>query len=838
MLRIALRTLRFRKGAFVATFLAMTFGAVLVLACGGLMETGIRGEVPPQRLAGARFVVTGSQTWALPKEDPGDPEEDSEAAYLGERVRLSTGLLEEIRGLPGVAAAVGDVSVRTSLVGPDGPTTVDGHGWASASLTPVALASGAAPARGEVVLGQGAGTKAGDRVQLVVRGTAETFTVSGTVPGEAVYFADADVDRLAGHPGRVDLIGVRTEPGADPDAVAAGIAELLPGQNATMLAGDERGRAEFAGAEKAGENLIVVAAVFGGLATMVMLFVVSTTLGLSIQQRQRELALLRAVGTTPGQLRRMVVGEALFMAVFAAGAGSLLGEVFGEWLFQRLADYGVVPTAMTHHSGWIPVVVSVGAVLLGAFFGALVAGRRAARTRPTEALADAAIQRKWLSWVRVVLAVLAFAGGIALFIVTVAVMTGPIAASTAGPSVMLWAIALALVSPGVTKVLLAVLRWPVRAVTGTAGYLATLSTRTRAVRMAAVVTPIMLATGVATANIYLQTTTIAVSNEAFVENLRADLVLSSSTGGVPPGLVDEVRAVPGVTAASEFATSTVFVAKPYTSQSEDGFSVQGVSASTAARTTAVRPSEGTLADLTGDTVVLPESAASALGRGVGDSITVLMGDRAEVDVRIVALYPAREGYETLLMPVDLVASHTTAGLPSRIVVRAADPTAVAAALGRVTAGHPGVAVVDRDTLVSGHAEDQELGALINYLMAGMIIAYTAISVVNSLVMSTTARRREFGLQRLTGSTRGQVLRMMTVEAAMATVIGVALGTVVAFMTLMPFTLVTDGSLLPKGPLAVYLTVTGVAALLTFGSTLAATWAGLRTRPAEAAVAPA
>jgi putative ABC transport system permease protein len=838
MLRIALRTLRFRTGAFVATFLAMTFGAVLVLACAGLMETGIRSEVPPQRLAGAQFVVTGSQTWALPKEDPADPEEDSDAAYLAERVRLSTGLVEEIGRVPGVAAAVGEVSVPASLVRPDGLTTVNGHGWASASLTPVELVSGEEPGAGEVVLGQASGVPVGERVELVVRGTAATYAVSGLVPGQAVFFADGDVTRLADHPGLVDLIGVRTAAGADLAAVADGISRLLPGRDATMLSGTERGLAEVADSEQAAENLIVLSAVFGGLATMVMLFVVSTTLGLSIRQRQRELALLRAIGTTPGQLRRMVIGEALVMAVFAAGLGCLFGGMAGEWLFDRLAGNGVVPAAMTHHSGWLPMVVAAGAVLLGSFFGAIVAGRRAARTRPTEALADASIQRRWLSWVRVVFAVLAFGGGIALFIVTVAVMTGPIAASTAGPSVMLWAIALALVSPGVTKVFLAVLRWPVRALTGTAGYLATLSTRTRAVRMAAVVTPIMLATGMATANIYLQTTSVAVANEAFTENLRADLVLSSSTGGLPEGLVDEVRAVPGVTAASEFATSTVFVTEPYSSQSEDGWSVQGVSGQAAAETTAVRPSEGTLSDLTGAAVALPETAAADLGRGVGDTITVLMGDRAEEDVRIVALYPAREGFETVLMPADLVAEHTTAGLPSQIVVRAGDPAAVAAALAPVAAEHPGVAVVDRAALVAGHAKDQEIGAWINYLMAGMIIAYTAIAVVNSLVMSTTARRREFGLQRLTGSTRGQVLRMMSVEAGMSTVIGVALGTAVAMLTLMPFTLVTDGSLLPTGPPAVYLGVVGAVALLTFGSTLVSTWVGLRTRPAEAAVAPA
>jgi putative ABC transport system permease protein len=401
---------------------------------------------------------------------------------------------------------------------------------------------------------------------------------------------------------------------------------------------------------------------------------------------------------------------------------------------------------------------------------------------------------------------------------------------------MLWATALALVSPGITKMILAVMRWPVRAFSGTAGYLAALSTKTRAVRVAAVVTPIMLATGMATANIYLQTTTVAVANEAFVENLRADLVLS---GEIPNGLVDEVRGVPGVEAASEYTTSLAFVDKPYdSSQSEDGWPVQGVSGDAATQTTAFTTSKGSLAALTGNTVALPETQAADMNRSVGDRITMRMGDGAPVDVRIVALYQAREGFETVLMPAQLVATHTTSGLPSQIMIRTSDPSAVAPALAKLAEAHPGLAVVDRDTLVSSYAKDQEVGAWINYLMAGMIIAYTAISVVNSLVMSTTARRREFGLQRLTGATRGQILRMMTVEAGMTTVIGVLLGTVVAATTLLPFTLVTDGSVLPKGPAFIYLAVTGAAAVLTFGATLFSTWTGLRTRPAEAAVAPA
>ena len=837
MLRVALRTLRFRAGAFIAAFLAMAFGALIVMACGGLMETGIRSEIPAQRLAAAPLVITGSQSYQLPKENPADPEEDTESGTLAERVRLDADLLPKIESVPGVAAAVGDLTFP--VVVNDAPP-MSGHGWASAALTPTRLETGHAPGPGEIVLGPG--PRVGDRVTIAAGAETHTYTVAGIAPTPDVFFADADAARLAGHPGTVDTIGVLTAPGADLGRVVDGVGKAVHGAPAVLLTGADRGIAEHVEAAKSAENLIVLSAVFGGLAISVALFVVATTLGLSIQQRQRELALLRAIGTTPGQLRRMVIGESVVMSVFATTAGCLLGVPFGRWLLGRLASGGVAPHELVFRAGWIPMIVAVGSALLISLVAAFVAARRAARTRPTEALAEAAIQRRWLSAIRLILAVLCFGGGIALFIVTIAVMTGPIAASTAGPSVLLWAIGLALIAPGITRVMLAVLRWPVRAVTGTAGYLATLNARTRTIRMAAVVTPIMLATGIATANIYLQTTQVAVAKEAYAQNLRADLVLSSSTGGVPPALVDEVRRVPGVAAAAEFASTTGYVAKPYDStQSEDGWVIQGVSADGAAETTAVKLTSGRLTDLRGETVVLPADHAAALHRGIGDKITMHMGDGAEVDVRIVGLYPGRAGFETVLMPADLVAAHTTAGLPGQIMVRAepGESTAtLSAALAKLIADRPDLAVAGRDALTSAYAKEQETGAWINYLMAGMIIAYTAISVVNSQVMATSARRREFGLQRLTGSTRGQVLRMMFVEAGMVSVIGIVLGTIVSTTTLVPFTLVTDGSLLPHGPIWIYLGVIGTATVLTLLSTLLTTWVTLRPRPAEATVAPA
>ncbi|MFD1052578.1 hypothetical protein ACFQ1S_46790, partial [Kibdelosporangium lantanae] len=75
MLRLTLRTLRYRKGGFIATFLALMLGAMVVMACGGLMETGVRMAIPTQRFAGADIVVTGDRSHDLTP-SPGRSDDD------------------------------------------------------------------------------------------------------------------------------------------------------------------------------------------------------------------------------------------------------------------------------------------------------------------------------------------------------------------------------------------------------------------------------------------------------------------------------------------------------------------------------------------------------------------------------------------------------------------------------------------------------------------------------------------------------------------------------------------------------------------------------------------
>jgi putative ABC transport system permease protein len=648
------------------------------------------------------------------------------------------------------------------------------------------------------------------------------------VDEHAIFFADSDATRFAGHTSMIDSIGVFGKPGISAATLQKRVAKIAG--DTVVLKGADRGVAEFPEAARDRSNLIVLAGVFGGMACSVTLFVVASTLTLAAQHRQRELALLRTIGTTPRQLRRMIFAEAAVVGILATAVSLLPAGFFGRWLFDRLAGHGLVPDVVTYYQGWVPRLTGIGAALLVTLAAALVAARRAGRAKPVEALVESGIQRHWLGPFRLLGALLFLGGGGALAGVTLGVMHGPIAASTAGPSVICWAIGLALIGPGVTKVVFGLLYGPVRLLTGMGGRLALQNARARAVPMAAAVMPLMLASGLATANLYMQTTQMHVAEQAYTHNVRADAVLSAGDG-MPNGVLPQVRKLPGATAAAAYVGSAGVIDQPHLNQDDSGWPLQGVTGSTASHVLAVPVRDGRLADLRGNTVALPTSLAHKLHRTVGGTITMRLGDRTAVPLRIVALYSAKRGYETIMLPVELLAAHTTNGLPEQILVRGDN---VLGGLSTVASHWPGVHVADRKVLIKHYQADQQTQAWVNYLMVGMIVAYTVIAVANTLIAGTGRRRREFGLARLTGATRGQIMRMMSVEGGLVAVAGILLGTVIALLTLLPFCVALGDGARPYGPLWIYLVVMGSAAVLAMGSTLLPGRLALRSRPAEAA----
>jgi putative ABC transport system permease protein len=399
MLRLSILSARGRLGTFTGALIALFAAAVLSMAWGMQLESMLRTRPPVERYSGAAAVIAGQQKVGADHD-----------VLLSERARVSSALIPRLEAVPGVRAAIADVSIPARL----GDRSVVAHRWGSAALTPYVLSAGRPPSGpDEIVTGYPAAL--GPRLPLAATEPTRTVKVVGVALSRnpvsqqtAIFLTDAEATRLAGHPGRVDAIGVLAAPGFDASRLRA----AAPG--AQVLTGAARGAAEYPDLQRTRKTLIPVTAAFGGLAMFIAMFVVASTLGLSIQQREREIALLRAVAATPGQIRRMTAWEAAIIALVGSAAGIWPGIRLGRTLAHALVRHGIAPPNYTLNYDWLPAAAVIGCALATALLAVLLAGRRAARVPPTLALTDAAVEPRLLSPTRVVGGLLALAGAIPL----------------------------------------------------------------------------------------------------------------------------------------------------------------------------------------------------------------------------------------------------------------------------------------------------------------------------------------------------------------------------------------------------------------------------------------
>ncbi|WP_219982791.1 ABC transporter permease [Microbacterium sp. HD4P20] len=134
-------------------------------------------------------------------------------------------------------------------------------------------------------------------------------------------------------------------------------------------------------------GLVAVSAVIAAVGLVNLL-----TLG--VVQRRRELGLLRALGVSTGQVRRMVLLEAAHITIAATATGLVLGIAYGWAGAQsvlgsvRLPPSFSAPTLVAPAVPWLPVVIIVVATAVLTLVAAVVPTRLATRVVPVEALAD------------------------------------------------------------------------------------------------------------------------------------------------------------------------------------------------------------------------------------------------------------------------------------------------------------------------------------------------------------------------------------------------------------------------------------------------------------------
>jgi putative ABC transport system permease protein len=844
MISLATRMLRHRPGSSVATLLALALGALILTAMGVLVESGLRYHPAPVRYADADLVVARPDTTFTSREFGGEIHRST--VPLPEGGTVPADLAGRIRAVEGVATVAVDenIPVHTTT-----GTPLSGRGWASAVLTPYDLVDGRAPSRAdEVVLSTGpagahdamappagrngeAGSTAGavrvgGQVRLLVGGVFRTYRVSGLARGSesaAVFFSEAHAADLAPHRGAVSAIGVIAAPGADLGRLGDQIGRIAG--DARVLSRADSGRAERSAAGAAAGLLIQVGASFGGYVVLLIVFVVAATVGLSVRHRRRDLALVRAVAATPGQVRRMIMAESALVGLIASVLGVPAGLAAARRLTGELTGRGFLPEGFPMSPGVIAAPAAAALILMSAVLAGLVAARRISGIKPAEALGEAAAEAapagrpRWIGG----LVALVAAGASAIGAVAAG---GQTALGAALGMLYLFVLAVALLAPWINAAAAGMLAPLLRMLFGAGGYLAAANLRANARGAATVLTSLVLAVGFGGSVWFLQNN---LERQAVAQNRSGLLATRAlvSGSGLSDSAVAEVRAVPGVRAATAVRNTSVIASLM---GEAEPISARAVDPTGLAETLDLGVTDGSLADLHEGTAAVSQTQASTFGWERGEKVTLRLGDGTPADVEIIAIYRRGLGFGDVILPRSAVIGHTATGLDDQILISAA--ATADDALREVAAAHPGSALVDAGSLTGRLAEDLALSAWLNRLLIAVMVGYTVVAAANTMVMTALARRREFAVLRLAGVTRRQVKRMINAEQAGLLGVAVLLGGAIAALTLSSVVRALTGSFVPYVPPLGLVAVLGGTTVLALATTILPVGRLLRVPPVE------
>ncbi|SEQ49558.1 putative ABC transport system permease protein [Lentzea xinjiangensis] len=176
---------------------------------------------------------------------------------------------------------------------------------------------------------------------------------------------------------------VKLAPGTDITAARANLERAIASSPVAVLNSAAETKAELNA--QIDQVLLFIWALVG-LALVIALFGIANTLTLSVLERTRESALLRALGLTRGQLRQMLVVESILMALIGAVVGVVLGAGFG-WLLVEAISNAEFRISFSVPFGQIGIML--GLAVVAAVLAAALPARRAARNSVVAGMAEA-----------------------------------------------------------------------------------------------------------------------------------------------------------------------------------------------------------------------------------------------------------------------------------------------------------------------------------------------------------------------------------------------------------------------------------------------------------------
>ncbi len=714
----------------------------------------------------------------------------------GRAVDISPALVSRINGVEGVDKAYGQVFGYTlypiskdgRLIAPMGAPTVTSNyidGALSAGRQPgLVLKSGAQPGPNEVLLDpaslQKSGYSVGERIEFVdsASGQRVTFKIvgtatwsSGTTFGATYVFLDDKTAQRFFTEGRdvFRYVWVTTEPGADPTVVAERISDILPAGLEAVDA-DKAAEATQATLNQGLSFVNTFLLVFAFISLVVATFLIVNTFTILVAQRSRELALLRAMGASRGQVRSSVLLEAFVIGLIGAtvgiGAGWLLAWGISSLMVTFGLDLGgtlpgLSPTAILA-SYAIGVLVTMGA--------AYVPAARASRVPPVAAMTgDYATGKENLGRRTTIAVGLAVVGVVGMVSGIFGWVPEPLIFIGVGALLILLGVAGA--SPLLGQPVTWALGHAYRAVFGAVGRLAQLNAVRNPRRTAATASALMIGlTLITTMAILGQSAKTSV--EGIVSgSVRGDFAVSAFQSQMAPAVGDRIAKVAGVQEVVRARSALItFDGRPmflYATRQQD-FN---------------RTVEQTL--VAGEFTTAPNSVIAekewADERGLSTDSTfqaTLQGKPTTFTVTGLFTVADGAGVGNVHTTFSTLEAAGVAPMDDQYTVYAdpgADVPQVLKRVEEVVKDQPLITVLDQAGIAKQATSQIDTMLTVIYALLALAVIIAVLGIVNTLALSVIERTREIGLLRAVGLTRPQTRRMITLEAVVVAVLGAMLG---------------------------------------------------------------
>lgn len=774
MLRATFRSLLARKLRLLLSATAVVLGVAFV--SGALTLTDTLGQVFDDLFtsvnAKTAVEVRGVEPFAV-------------AAHEGDtpRLPLPTSLITRLRSVDGVSAAVGDVAGYARLLNKNGKPYGSGQAPAlglnfdaNPATSAFTLRRGAAPRSStEVALdattAKSTGDDIGDQVTVLLRDGRKTFTVSGVfgfgrndnlAGASIVAFEQSAAERLVGTAGEYNVIRLAADSGLSQTELRDRIRRVLP-QTAEAVTGRQAAD-ESAGSIKSALGFFnTFLLVFAGVALFVGAFLIFNTFTILIAQRQRELALLRALGASRGQVVRSVLVEALVVGFIASVLGLGLGVLVAIGLQALLRAVG---GELPHG----PLVVTTGTVVTSFVVGVLVTAlaallpaRRASAVPPVAAMRDAVTAEPSLRRGTLV--------GLVLLALGVAAITVGLKGSLAvlGLGALVCFLAVAALSPLLSRPAARLLGRPFTR--GVPGRLGRLNAMRNPRRTASTAAALMIGLALVSTVSILGASAKASIDKIIRGAVGADLAVQQKQGfeGFPAAVGAAVAALPQVSGIDVLRFEPAKVGEQVTF-------VTAVPAKAIGNSVLLTKKEGSLR-LSPGTLLASEGEATSRHLSAGQTVTVTFSKGAQRSFRVGGIYSDNQLIGPYLFDASAAADFTTK-LDGVVLVSAAKGTSTSElrrAVDRAIRPYPTVEARTAAEFAADAAGRIDVVITIISVLLLLSVLIAVLGIVNTLALAVIERTRELGLLRAIGLARRQTRRMVTVEAVIVSVFGALLG---------------------------------------------------------------